>query len=645
MRMSIVGTMVSAFAMTYASGALAQQAPVSTGAAPATEPPSTEPRTDTAADQTAQTNGLADIIVTAQRRSENLQRAAIPVDVVSPAGLLRSGVSDPTALGTLVPSLSVTPAGGGRPNFFLRGVGNFTANPLFDSSIAFNYDNVYLGRPGSTSGLFYDLERIEVLKGPQGTLYGRNATGGAINVLPVHPKNGETSGYATASYGNYNAVTAEGAINLPLGPDGAVRISGNIVDHDGYLSDGASDERSRALRFQMQGQLTPDLTVRVSADYEHLGGRGTGAYYVNSYRYNVASGQYVVTPSGIDPSIGTFDPRSQAFRRTLFGGPAGRTLTDLQDFIYNNNSFYGAHAEISYHTGLGTLTIIPAWRSDTQDNTSAIQGFLANVFVRDQQFSTEARFAGNQVGPIDYTLGALYYRETNKAHFAVGQQALANFQDDFQKTTSEAVFTRVTAHLSDALRLVGGVRYTHDVKTFDGTSDGYTVVCAAPACPTAPLLPQVEYPSQYPFAVPPSGAVAPFIGTGALFVHSALVTVDDTQTNNRVTYRGAVEFDVGPQSLLYASVETGFRSGGQQPVQGFERYEPEYITAYTAGSKNRFFDNRLQLNVEGLPSRRASVSTMPAFRLAIPTRLVAAVARCWRRVDVETGASGAASRQ
>jgi iron complex outermembrane recepter protein len=554
----------------------------------------------TADDQTTDANaGLGEIIVTAQRRSENLQRAAVPVDVVSSDALQKGGVSDPTALGNLVPSLSVSPSGGGRPNFFLRGVGNFTANPLFDSSIAFNYDGVYVGRPGSTSGVFYDLERIEVLKGPQGTLYGRNATGGAINVLPARPKAGEMSGYLSASYGNYNAIAAEGAINIPLGDKGAIRVSGNIIDRDGFLSDDTYDEATQALRFQLQGELTPDLTVRVSGDYAHLGGNGIGGIYSTAYRFDPVGGNYIVTPSGLGRSAGLYDPASQTFRRSLRAGPAGRNLADLQNLSYVDNEYFGAHAEIVYRTDAGTLTVIPAWRYGVQDNISNIQGFLAQVFQKDEQFSVEARFAGERIGPIDYTLGALYFQEKNDAQFDIGQQALANFQNNSQKTTSYAVFARLTAHLADNLRLVGGVRYTHDDKSFNGTADGFTIVCPAPACPTAPLLPHVQDPSQFGLPLPPPGGVIPLIPTGALLVRGPIISVNDGFKTNRVTYRAAVEFDIAPQSLLYASVETGFRSGGLQPVSGFEQYSPEFITAYTIGSKNRFFDNRVQLNVEG----------------------------------------------
>ena len=601
MRAALMCSVASVLAIGSVSTAYAQEAPPSTAQAPSNTSPATEPKPDTAAADAAQAapaNGLGDIIVTAQRRAENLQRAAIPVDVVSPQGLIAGGVTSPTQLGTLVPSLTITQAGGGRPNIFLRGVGNFTANPIFDSGIAFNFDNVYLGRPGSISGLFFDLERVEVLKGPQGTLYGRNATGGAINVIPVHPKVGELSGYATVSYGNYNAVVAEAAINLPLGEKGALRISGNVVRHDGYFSDGTSDEDSQSLRVQMQAELTPNLTVRLDGDYEHQGGLGATGYYVDAYRYNGATGQYVTRPSGTGPNAGAFDPASQAFRQTLFAPPSGRTLTPLVNDVYQANRFYGVNSEITLKTGLGTLTLIPAWRSDVQNNTSAIQGFPAHIFQKDNQFSAELRFAGDRIGFLDYTLGGYYYREHNNSYTAVGQQVISSFQNNIQDIRSYAAFARLTGHVTDTLRVVGGVRYTHDEKDFNGYSDGFTVVCTVAVCPTAPLLPQVDYPSQYPFAVPPYGG-ATFLGGGAIAARQPLAVVTGTQTKNRVTYRGAVEFDVAPQSLLYASVETGFRSGGLQPVTGFEQYQPEYITAYTAGSKNRFFNNRLQLNVEG----------------------------------------------
>jgi len=584
------------------TGALAQQTPSSTARTPSTN----NPATDTAASDAAGTTSgaqLSEIIVTAQRRAENLQRAAVPVDVLSAQAVLKAGVTDPTALSSLVPALNATPAGGSRVNFFLRGVGNFTANPVFESAIAFNYDGVYISRPGSTSGVFYDLDRIEVLKGPQGTLYGRNATGGAINVLPVKPKIGEFSGYATGSYGNYNAVDAEGAVNVPLGPKAALRVSGNYVKHDGYLSDGSSDDDTHSVRVQVLSELTPALTVRVSGDYAHVGGLGTGTTYVNSYQFNPGTGQYVVANSGLSPATGFYDPAAQAFRETLNAGPAGRNLSAIAPLQYSDNTFYGANAQIDYDTGAGTLTVIPAWRYGNTNNITDTSGFVAKVFNKDEQYSVEARFVGKPIGPIDYTAGAFYYHDSFTGGDAVDQQALENFEENIdQRTRSLAVFARLTGHVSDRLRLVAAGRFTNDRKVYSGDAEGLTIVCVAPthACPNVSLFPLVDQPGQLPPPVPPPGGVAPLIGTGAIITRSPSITPnDEVTTTNRVTYRAALEYDIGPRSLAYASVETGFRAGGFNLAVGYDQYKPEYITAYTIGTKNRFFNNRVQLNLEG----------------------------------------------
>ena len=183
-------------------------------------------------------------------------------------------------LSRLVPALNASSAGGSNTVFFLRGVGNFSVNAYSDSAIAFNYDGVYIARPSSSSGVFYDLQRVEVLKGPQGTLYGRNATGGAINVIPNRPELGRSGGEFTASYGNYNAVNAQGAVNLAFGDNFALRASGTVVRHDPYASDGYDNQREYAGRLQALIELTPDLTVRFAADYAHQGGRGTAGYYL-----------------------------------------------------------------------------------------------------------------------------------------------------------------------------------------------------------------------------------------------------------------------------------------------------------------------------------------------------------------------------
>ncbi|MDB5579236.1 MAG: TonB-dependent receptor [Bradyrhizobium sp.] len=540
---------------------------------------------------------LSEIVVTAQRRAESLQRAAVAVNVVQGSDLIKSGIVEPSRLGELSPGLAIQPAGA----IFIRGVGNFTLTPNSDPATAFNYDGVYVGRPTSINGLFFDLDRIEILKGPQGTLYGRNATGGAINVLPTQPKAGEFSGYLSGDYGNYKTFKLQGAVNAPLGDDGALRVSGNFVQHDGYLDDGTYDDREQSLRVQLKANLTPDLTVRVSADYNHLGGEGGGATYLGNITFNAATRTNVFTPPGVSLAAGEYTAESQAFRTTVTAGTAGRPFDVLPRSLNQNNRFYGSNAQIDWRTGAGTLTIVPAWRYADLNNIVA-PGFLLSTAEKDEQYSLEARFTGNRIGIFDYIVGGYYFDEDIRSRQVVDVSFLGSFLNNHYTTKSFAPFGRLTAHLSDRLRLVGGLRYSKDRKHFTGITTGLIIACTAPRCLTQPLIPLVSDISQIPFAIPAQGG-PPALGrangipTGAVIVRTD--RNDDTGlVNDKITYHAGVEFDAGPQSLVYAHVETGYRSGGFSPATGFETYQPETITAYTVGSKNRFAGGRLQLNLE-----------------------------------------------
>ena len=552
--------------------------------------------------------GLGDIVVTAQRREESSQRAAVAIDVVSGADLVAAGVTQADRLNEQVPALTIQPTSTGNL-VFIRGVGNFTLTPNSDPATAFTYDGVYVGRPTGTNGVFFDLERVEVLKGPQGTLYGRNATAGAINIIPVQPRLGEWGGYGSISYGNYNTLTAEGAINAPLGEDGALRVSASHAAHDGYLRDGTTDQDDYSIRGQLKAKLTPTLTFRAAGDYAHIGGIGTSVSYNGNYLFNPVAGRYTFRPAPTDIAEGIFTPAAQAFRRTIPAGPAGRALASLDIVPFQDSNFYGANAQIDADLGFGTLTVIPAWRYGDENYLSSAGGFAYRQRQKNEQFSVEARLTGNRVGMFDYVLGGFLYQERLNVRTALSLGAAANFLINDYKTNSVAPFGRLTAHLTDKLRVVGGVRYSQDIKRFTGTTIGNTIVClvrvppvvGAPSCPTVPLFPFFEDISQSPIPLPGPNGVRPVLNngvpTGAII--SRADRIDNGRLkNDRVTYRGAVEYDLAERSLLYGSVESGYRSGGFNPATGFETYQPEYITAFTVGSKNRFFGNRVQLNVE-----------------------------------------------
>ena len=593
-------------------------------AAPAnaqTVPEGSGPSEEATGAQSAE-DGLGEIIVTAQRREESSQKAAVPLSVIDGAQLAAAGITQVERLNQLAPALSIQASGTGNL-IFLRGVGNFNVVATSDPAVAFNYDGVYIGRPTGSTGVFYDLARVEVLKGPQGILYGRNATGGAINVLPQQPRLGEFSGYASLTYGNYDTINAEGAINAPLGDNGAARLSLSTSNHDGYLRDGTQDEKTVAGRFQLKSELTPDLTVRVSMDYAHNGGAGNSISYFGRYARNptvpVAAGPvpginyYTFIPTTLDPREGVYTDAAQAYRTATPFGPYGRLLNPLSPYPDVDNDFYGANAEINWDTAAGTLTVIPAWRYARLDYTASAAAFIFDNLERIEQYSLEARFAGERIGIFDYTIGGYYFDERIDSNTSLTVSNTGSYIDQTLTTESYAAFGALTANVTDRLRVVGGLRYTHDDKGFDYYALGAVVSCQrftpAPNCPNAPFVPLFgpSGPTGFPFPARGGAPIPQFLNPGPpgptnplshLIIRTDTV-FDRGLEQSKVTYRGAVEFDVAPRSLLYASYETGYRSGGFSAAAGFETYNPEYITAYTVGMKNRFLDNRVQLNLEG----------------------------------------------
>ncbi|SEJ48110.1 iron complex outermembrane recepter protein [Sphingobium sp. AP50] len=515
-------------------------------------------------DQSAVSGGLADIVVTAQRRAENLQRAAVAVSAVSGDAIVNAGVTDTAALGRLVPSLVVTPTGGSSTAFYLRGVGTLQANAFGENPIALNYGGVYIARPNATSGTFYDLERVEVVKGPQGTLYGRNATGGAINVLPQRPKLGEFGGNVTAEYGNYDSKRLLAAINVPVGDMGAVRLAGQVVDRDGYLSDGYQDEVGQALRMSVLVEPSSRFSALLVADYFHLGGKGVGGVLAPGSAFGNSSG--FAYPGYAAPRlkdrIGGADPRSIA-ALSLSPAPAGTFLANgfvvpPQDDGFNDSSFYGVALTVQADLGFADLTVLPAYRRTEVNSRFYTFGFRGIADEDTDQTSLEVRLSSKQDQRLRYVVGAYAFKEEQDAANAFYQGRISNTLVQPQlETTSKALFGQFTFDVSDALRIVAGGRYTDEKKT------------------------QVTPVQLYG----PAGLTASAISRGE-------------QNESRFTWKAGIEVDLGPQSLAYANVATGFKAGGFYVGSVANTFNPEKLTAYTIGTKNRFLDNRLQMNIE-----------------------------------------------
>ncbi|UVO51046.1 TonB-dependent receptor [Sphingomonas sp. SUN019] len=603
----IILAAVSGLAIAVAS-AQAQAAPV--GQATPADNASQGAATSSADDE--RPGGLEDIIVTAQRTEETAQKAPLAIAVIKPEELIRQNVTRAEDLSRVVPALVATASGGPNTTFFLRGVGNTTNNSYSDPAISFNYDGVYIGRPNSTQGFFYDLQRIEVLKGPQGTLYGRNATGGAINVIPQRPEVGVNSGEFQASYGNYEAVQAQGAVNLAIGDTGAFRLSGAYVKHDGYLSDGTGDQDQKSVRAQVLAELTPNLTTRIGADFSHQGGVGPGSFIYGTFAFSPPVAGYVFTPTPqLGPKVGVHDPRTEAFVQTRFIPGAGRFSEPVNSYPSSDNSVWGVTNETNWVTGAGKLTVQAAYRESfihSLSTTSNFRGFRQDE--GNDQTTIEARLAG-KAGPVDYLIGAFLFDENIDSKAAINQLTVLPIQTYKTGTNSKAVFGKLGLHVGDGLTLTAAGRYTDDTKFMNGVSDVYTLSCGNPMlppaqdlCPAVPLIPLVftaadvrAFYAARGILVGTNGVQPPPVVNGARVLNSRVV-IDSTLETKKFTYRLAADWQFTPANLLYASYETGFHGGGFNFGKGLETYKPETIEAYTIGSKNRFFGNRLQFNVE-----------------------------------------------
>lgn len=540
-----------------------------------------------------QDQGLGEIVVTAQKREENLQRAAISVTAINAEDLTRKGVTDVNQLQTMAPALQVGNSYGPTNQFTLRGIGNVVLNVNIDSAVSTNLDGVPIARPTSVSGMFYDLERVEILKGPQGTLYGRNATGGAINVITRKPEFDSVSGYINASYGNFDALNLNAAVNLPVADKAAIRVAGTISQHDGYYSDGSGDERVRAIRGTFRAELADSITLTVGGDYSKSSGVGSGA---------------TVATNRLDERIGLHDPRSTPIYTGTFSLPTYSFLSPLTEKDYQDNQQWGVYAALDFDTSVGTLTVQPAYRKTHLNFLSSAGSFYSRIDEEDVQKTLEVRLVSPKGQALQYVVGAFYMQEDNASNVGFNQQYFAAYGLFNPSSKAYAGYARLTYSVTPEFRVSLAGRYTSDKRSSHQDVVNGLVVCPAavfgtPAtyCLNTPSFPNgLVAPTSW---VNPAGGYFPAIPwgtTGGLALITYNGITNDSQTFNKFTWRAGLEYDVAPNSLLYATFETGFKAGGffnsPDPVRSFG---PETVDSWTVGSKNRFLDNRLQINLEG----------------------------------------------
>ena len=332
---------------------------------------------------------LEEIVVTANKRSESAQRAPLAVTSVSASELSAAHVTGVDDLFRVVPNVKVDVGGstgdpaGSNAQFTIRGLGASATGPQGSAGVAVHFDGVFR-QNGLSNGEFYDLQRVEVDPGPQGTLYGRSAAAGAVNVIPNAPTH-EFDAEATIEGGNYGEFRTTAMLNLPLNEILAVRGAFQSIKHDGYFTNGYDDEDTRSVR--LQALLTPNsnLSIRFFGDYTHIGGTG-------------ASGVFLAGPglgqlSQLFPQLADPDIRSRSIAQFCsIDGAIAETCRQQVDVTK-----WSTHIDASYNLGWGVITVLPAYNAQNEhaehSNAPIPLAYYANEPFNQSQTSFEMRLS------------------------------------------------------------------------------------------------------------------------------------------------------------------------------------------------------------------------------------------------------------
>ena len=385
----------------------------------------TAPQATTTATPTDSDQGIRDIVITAERRSNTTQRTPATIAVLSGDELRDRGVSTIDDALSHVSGVFVQANNKGA-NINIRGVGTSLDSAAGDPGVNTNIDGVYIRQASAVVGGLYDLDRIEVLKGPQGTLYGRNATGGVANILTADP--GREFGYrGQVTVGDYSLVRTDAAINVPLSDTFAMRAAFGSESHTGYYDTGQDDAKRFGGRLKLLWTPSSAVRILVGGSYAHDGGVGPG-------------------------SIAASEPEGS--RHADDGGVRGQL----------NQKFVTAFSTVQVDTGPVVVTFIPTFSNYTFDSSGKSYGFVNSQRVRERQLTSELRLSSPAASPVQWVAG-LYYYNTNLANLAIlTNQGIVNDQPEL-KTESYAAFADATVPITKGLRLIGGARYTKDHKT------------------------------------------------------------------------------------------------------------------------------------------------------------------------------------
>ncbi|MEM7283875.1 MAG: TonB-dependent receptor [Pseudomonadota bacterium] len=536
---------------------------------------------------------LEEVIVTASRREQSIQDSSQVIEAFSSEKLFQEGTTSMVGVGELMPSLQVSLAGP-QLQVYIRGVGTPTATIVGSPAISLNKDGIYIARSQAAGPSFFDLERVEVVKGPQGTLYGRNATGGAVNLLTKQPMLDETEGFISTDIGNHDLVQFEGAINVPLGDTVAMRASAFSIDRDGYMSDGTMDDDHWAVRLQTLWEPNEDMSLTVRGQYADYGGKGLGGFSyggaddpwdsiypgANEILDEVVVENGFAVPSIIFPWL-TDAPVLGPAPSPPF--PPGTNIISITDFYgdnaYQDISMWDVNATFIWDLDFATLTVLPSYQemdSQFQNSPGVVWFELRNPFNGDGETSKAATLEIRLSGETDnfqWVGGVNFFHEKNVGPTRLNQGAVQNlFVDNTFETDAFGIFGEAVYSWNDTTRFIAGLRYSFD--NIDKPDFVRWSMDQATDCPP-------DAPNRQTI----NGVVACQISPKE----------DESVDFQKVNYKVGIEYDVAEDSMVYFTVSTGYKAGGLSAVSGAE-YDPEELTAFELGTKNLFMDGRLQFN-------------------------------------------------
>jgi iron complex outermembrane receptor protein len=526
---------------------------------------------------------IQEVTVTAQRSPSLESKTPVSMSTLSAGQLDEAGIDTPGAIGTRLPNVALDLASDGL-RITMRGVSNADTTEKGDPSAAFLLDGIYIARPQIQNLSFYDLERVEVLRGPQGTLYGRNTTAGVVNVISKAPVN-RFEAWVAAEIGNYGSRKTSAMLNVPLSDMLSLRAALAVNRHDSYLRNGqhtthelGKDRDDLSARLSARLKINRDATLLLRYDHSKVDDNNDSFVPDTNFYHGVASGNPVWYSSGTKTQLtnGFVPPNA------------------IPEQGYSHKTTSGLSADLAWDLGPATLYYLGSHRSYDHD---ALANFYYRVApaialgVRQNfsggytQNSHELRLATNSDGPFSAQAGVYYFREESSQTYtfrdleAIGLPPYYVFPHGPTIATSKALFGQATYRLTGKLRATAGARYTDDQKSRVGSTNFQQGAVFNPATDFALLN-------------------AASMGT------------------HQTTWRLGADYDLAPSTLLYASVATGYKAGGFNDgcLAGSAQlglscpaalavpadtllYQPETVRSYEAGIKTRFWQNRASLNL------------------------------------------------